>query len=612
MPRYIVNNAVFNPIDFSERIKPIDKYIETYNQQEAALDDTAIMADTIGSLIDPNVDPELYKTYQNYDKLINDTVDNMIKTGDISTSRGNLRTLKRKYASELIPIQTGYTARQEAIKRYDDAKGNDATYIGTDPRNYGISAYMQGKSPNDHSVSGNILYSMGQADAKAASARRVIVDDWKLDPELLNQVFKQGIATGYSVDEIGDVLLNDIIKQKDATKEDKQKLNDAMKYLTSAYNRIADNFKINNFNSKDSNGNEVMSDNYIQAGNFILNGLISGMSYDRDIKYKDNGEYLNPLQRAQLTKYNLEIEALRNPTPKEDKSNEEGTSSPSVPYDLYTKVTVDGNIKTTNINKALNTVQSLYNAVESGNQASINEIMSDKTDESKHNLIKRFAMFVAAGNQENPEFMKEAMAKKTNAELLEDIAMEYKIDFSYTKDSDGNYEITSDLENFNALINLIESSVNLFSGKMLRQADNKYVTKTIIERASKYANGLIDDKGNPATLGKNPDLTISFDPDGTLIVTDTNNNNTEYRVAPEVISEGAIVMIGNTPVSLSDAINKYYKPIYNDIVNSNADDPNRAGKILYLGTLSDSIMRTMDAIFNSYPKVQSATTSKIE
>lgn len=281
MPSYTVVTPQFNPIDFAERIAPMEQYAKAYNAQEEALSEAGILADTVGSLINREKDSELYKTYESFSNEITNTVDNLSSSGDISSTRNALRDLRRRYASDIQPIQTGYAAWQQAIADYDKMLTTNPTYLGVDPRSYSISDYMRGNSPKDYSVSGELLYSTANADAKAASSRRVLINDWGLDPALLGQYFSKEMATGYSANEVGEILLRDLTAASKASPEKKEQLGEAIRYMANAYNRIADTYGIDAFGRG--------TYNYNRAGNYIMQGLLSGMTYDYNEKNLANG-----------------------------------------------------------------------------------------------------------------------------------------------------------------------------------------------------------------------------------------------------------------------------------------------------------------------------------
>jgi len=307
MPRYTQVTPTFTPVDYQTRIAPLEQYKDEYDKRLDKIEEQGLLADAIGGLIDENTDPELMDTYRDYSNRMQQTAKDLLDSGDLRSSRQSLIELRRDYANKLVPIQQAFNTRAEAAKSYREQKAKDPTYIGTDPLEHGLKDYMNGKSPNDKSVSGSQLYAMGQADAKAASSRRILRDKWGLDSTLGNQYFSRMIREGWSQEEVENALYK--LSNGEATEADLKDASSAVRYLQEARARIADAYKIGDFND---------GDKIAQSESFIMNGLLAGMTYDID----DDTKSYDPAFWAKAEKAKLDLEKARREAAGDDYSND--------------------------------------------------------------------------------------------------------------------------------------------------------------------------------------------------------------------------------------------------------------------------------------------------
>lgn len=283
MPRYSQMTPTFTPVSFEQYLKPLEAYVDTYNTLSADVDNTRGIIDTIPQFLDTNNegDRELINVYNNFQGDI-DKVGTAIANGNLKDMMNLARGLKTRYNRELAPIATAYQQKQEAIKNYDTLKAKDDTIIGGDPRSRSVKDYLNGANPSNFSVSGQELYNLGANDAKAESARMVITEAWRLNPDLMNQYFTQGIDTGFK-DFDSTTIAQRILSGTGATDQDSDALKDALNYVQNAVQRIGDTKNISNF-GKDSS-------DYKQAQSWILNGILSGVGYSRKEEEKSNEAY---------------------------------------------------------------------------------------------------------------------------------------------------------------------------------------------------------------------------------------------------------------------------------------------------------------------------------
>lgn len=294
MPRYSMVAPTFNPVDYKTRIQPLEQYKEEYDKRMDALDEQDVPASTIGGLIDENQDPELARVYKDYnDKMVN-TANELLRTGDLGSSRRALRELRSDYANKLIPIQQAFNSRAEAAKSFRDAKIKDPSLVGNNPINTNLGSWMNGKAPDTFTVSGDKVYAEGLADAKAQSARlRTVLKDWGLDENLGSQYFVQAYQYGYSADQIGEALAELAGKNLSdkSTIDGVDEIKSAYGYISNALNRLANSNGVDRL--QDANDRKTV----LSKG---LDGILAGLSYDYKEERQKNEDFMSKYQNAML------------------------------------------------------------------------------------------------------------------------------------------------------------------------------------------------------------------------------------------------------------------------------------------------------------------------
>ena len=301
MPRYTAVAPTFTPLDYKTRIAPLEQYKEEYDKRMDALDEQGVLADAIGGLIDENQDPELARTYKDYNDKMVSTAQDLLRTGDLGSSRRALGELRKDYANKLIPIQQAYNLRAEDAKADREMHRKDPSYRSNNPLNNPLSAYMNGNMPDQFGVSGDKLYAEGLADAKAQSERvHRILQDWKVDPKLGNEWYTKRIASGYNADETAAMLAEmagvDLDNAK--TQEEIKQLSQAGQYVYNAMNRIYSANGVDNLTSD--------ADRAHMQGR-ILDGIVAGLTY----KESDEEKQHDPLLGLKAAKLRAELNPTR-------------------------------------------------------------------------------------------------------------------------------------------------------------------------------------------------------------------------------------------------------------------------------------------------------------
>lgn len=168
---YLTIGSRFQPFSYAELIAPIQAYQTEYQRQEDLYNTYAETAGLIGADLNPELDSDiLNNTYNPYMQALSSGADTLATEGLTPGGRKQLQELKRRFGREITPIKVASEARAKARENWDKMLAQDKTLMtNANPYYKGITAYMNGASPDTTYVSGNELYSRGQNLAEAFS-----------------------------------------------------------------------------------------------------------------------------------------------------------------------------------------------------------------------------------------------------------------------------------------------------------------------------------------------------------------------------------------------------------------------------------------------------------
>ena len=180
---YLTIGSKFQPFSFAEMVQPLQMYGQEYQRQEDLYNTYAETAGLIGADLNPELDSDiLNNTYNPYMQALNEGADILAREGLTPGGRKQLQELRRRFGREITPIKVASEARAKARENWDKMLAADKTLMtNANPYYKGISAYMNGASPDTTYVSGNELYSRGQNIAEAFSkTMREVPEDERL------------------------------------------------------------------------------------------------------------------------------------------------------------------------------------------------------------------------------------------------------------------------------------------------------------------------------------------------------------------------------------------------------------------------------------------------
>ena len=175
MPNYsLVANSQFKARNFDDMIRPYAMYTQEYRAQEDAIADLATKADVWAGLANEQTDPVAYAQYTNYANALKDQAAVMADRGLNPSSRQAMLNLKRRYSSEIVPIEQAYTARKaQAEEQRKALLQNPTLMMSRRADTTSLDRYMENPNLGYESYSGALLTQQaGQAAAAIAKELR--------------------------------------------------------------------------------------------------------------------------------------------------------------------------------------------------------------------------------------------------------------------------------------------------------------------------------------------------------------------------------------------------------------------------------------------------------
>ena len=148
MPNYsLVANSVFQPFTYQELAAPLDRqdaYHENLMQQYEQLSSKADVLEAMGK---NDRDKGAYAQYKAYSDALRAEADNLYRNGLNSESRMRLTDLRRRYNTEIVPLQNAWNKReQEADMQMKAQMSNPSLMFTRDARTSSLDEYLANPS----------------------------------------------------------------------------------------------------------------------------------------------------------------------------------------------------------------------------------------------------------------------------------------------------------------------------------------------------------------------------------------------------------------------------------------------------------------------------------
>jgi len=175
MPNYsLVADTQFRNRSFDDMLKPLLMYTQEYNAIEDAASDLATKASVWEGMANEQTDPEAYAQYKRYADDLQRQAVNLSQNGLNPTTRRELLNLKRRYSSEITPIEQAYANRKaQADEQRKAMLQNPTLLLSRRADMTSLDDYMRNPQLGYESYSGALLtQQVGQAASAIAKELR--------------------------------------------------------------------------------------------------------------------------------------------------------------------------------------------------------------------------------------------------------------------------------------------------------------------------------------------------------------------------------------------------------------------------------------------------------
>ena len=203
----LTNNAKFRPYSFDEMLKPLAMATQEYNAIEEGIAELGSKADLMRMYANEEPNSKVANMYNTYANDLDKQAESLAKQGLSPASRGNLLGLKRRYSSEIIPIETAVTRRRQLAEEQRKARAQDDSILfDIDARTMSLDDLVNNPELSYSSASGkNIMENV----SKAAS---ILAKEARNDPNKFNSVlggdyYEYVKQYGFSKEAVMDAIL---------------------------------------------------------------------------------------------------------------------------------------------------------------------------------------------------------------------------------------------------------------------------------------------------------------------------------------------------------------------------------------------------------------------
>lgn len=197
MPNYsLVVNSTFQPFSYQELTVPLDRqelYQEKLSDEYDKLSSQADVLEAMGAN-DRDKNSGVYQRYKAYSDSLRKEADELYRFGLNSESRQRLSNLRRRYNSEIVPIQNAWTKREkEADDQMKAQLQNPSLMFTRDARNSSLDHYINNPTGGYGVINGaNITAQMaGMAKNLAKQVREGRKEN--IDAYTYNYIEKYGL-----------------------------------------------------------------------------------------------------------------------------------------------------------------------------------------------------------------------------------------------------------------------------------------------------------------------------------------------------------------------------------------------------------------------------------
>lgn len=203
-----VSGAKFRPFSYQEMLQPLQAYTNEYNTIQEGMGELSTKAGVFERLANEQTDPQAYAMYKQYSNDLAKQAESLAKQGLTPASRQGLIDMKRRYSSEIVPIEQAYKRRQELIDEQRKLQAQDSTLLFDRPAStLSLDELISNPALSPQSYSGALL-SKQVGTAAQNLAKNVREDKRKWEDILGKQYYETIMQRGFKPDEILQAVQN--------------------------------------------------------------------------------------------------------------------------------------------------------------------------------------------------------------------------------------------------------------------------------------------------------------------------------------------------------------------------------------------------------------------
>lgn len=203
-----VSGAKFRPFSYQEMLQPLQAYTQEYNTIQEGMGELGTKADIFEKMANEQTDPQAYAIYKQYSNDLAKQAESLAKQGLTPASRQGLIDMKRRYSSEIVPIEQAYKRRQELIDEQRKLQAQDSTLLFDRPAStLSLDELIANPALSPQSYSGALLSKqVGTAAQNLAKEVRENPRKWRTI--LGNQYYETIMQKGFRPEEIMQAVQN--------------------------------------------------------------------------------------------------------------------------------------------------------------------------------------------------------------------------------------------------------------------------------------------------------------------------------------------------------------------------------------------------------------------
>lgn len=203
-----VSGAKFRPFSYQEMLQPLQAYTQEYNTIQEGMGELGTKAGIFERMANEQTDPQAYAIYKQYSNDLAKQAESLAKQGLTPASRQGLIDMKRRYSSEIVPIEQAYKRRQELIDEQRKLQAQDSTLLFDRPAStLSLDELIANPALSPQSYSGALLSKqVGTAAQNLAKEVRENPRKWRTI--LGNQYYETIMQKGFRPEEIMQAVQN--------------------------------------------------------------------------------------------------------------------------------------------------------------------------------------------------------------------------------------------------------------------------------------------------------------------------------------------------------------------------------------------------------------------